>query len=47
MMMPPAGPIPQAQSPEQEIEMIKSTTEMLRQQLDAIQRRIEELEGKK
>ena len=43
MMMPPAGPYPQAQSPEQEMEMLKGQTEMLRQQLEAIQRRIEEL----
>jgi predicted Fe-Mo cluster-binding NifX family protein len=47
MMMPPAGPYPQAQSPEQEMEMLKGQTEMLRQQLEAIQSRIEELGGKK
>jgi len=47
MMMPPAGPVPQPQSPEQGIEMLKGETEMLRQQLEAIMRRIEELESKK
>jgi len=46
MMMPPAGPVPQPQSPKQEIEMLKGETEMLRQQLEAVMRRIEELEGK-
>jgi prefoldin subunit 5 len=43
MMMPATGPAPQPQSPEQEIEMLKSATEMLRQQMEAIQRRLEEL----
>jgi len=46
MMMPAAGPIPQPQSPEQEIEMLKGQTEMLRQQLEAVTRRLEEMEGK-
>ena len=35
---------PQAMSPEQEIEMLKSQTQMMAQQLSEIQRRIEELE---
>ena len=34
---------PQAMSPEQEIEMLKSQTQMMAQQLSEIQRRIEEL----
>lgn len=46
MGMGPAGPIPQAQSPQQEMEMLKQQTDMLRQQLDAIQRRMEELDEK-
>ena len=40
----PAGPIPQMQSPEQEIDMLKGQTEMLKQQMDAIQHRLEELQ---
>lgn len=46
MGMGPAGPIPQAQSPQQEMEILKQQTDMLRQQLDAIQRRMEELDEK-
>ena len=46
MGMGPAEPIPQAQSPQQEMEMLKQQTDMLRQQLDAIQRRMEELDEK-
>lgn len=41
----PAGPIPQMQSPEQEMEMLKGQTEMLKQQMDAIQHRLEELQN--
>jgi predicted Fe-Mo cluster-binding NifX family protein len=37
-------PTPQAMSPEQEIEMLKSQAQMLGQQLNEIQRRLEELE---
>jgi len=46
MGMDPAGPIPQAQSPQQEMEMLKQQTDMLRQQLDEIQRRMSELDEK-
>jgi chaperonin cofactor prefoldin len=41
-MMPPAAP--QAMGPEQEIEMLKSQAQTIAQQLNEIQRRIEELE---
>lgn len=44
-MMPQAAP--QAMSPEQEIEMLKSQAQMLGQQLGEIQRRIDELEKRK
>jgi predicted Fe-Mo cluster-binding NifX family protein len=37
-------PAPQMQSPEQEIETLKGQTEMLKQQMDAIQHRLEELQ---
>jgi prefoldin subunit 5 len=40
-VMPQAAP--QATSPEQEIELLKSEAQMLGQQLSEIQRRIEEL----
>lgn len=40
-------PVPQAVDPEQEIEMLKSQTQALGQQLNEIQRRIEELSKKK
>lgn len=40
-------PVPQAVDPEQEIEMLKSQTQALGQQLNEIQRRIEELGKKK
>ena len=43
MGMGTAGPAPQMQSPEQEIELLKGQTEMLKQQMDAIQHRLEEL----
>ena len=36
--------MPQAMGPEQEIEMLKSQAQMMAQQLNEIQRRIEELE---
>ena len=45
-IMPVAGPAPQPASPEQEIEALKTQTQMLAQQLSEIQRRIEE-SGKK
>jgi predicted Fe-Mo cluster-binding NifX family protein len=38
------GIMPQAMSPEQEIEMLKGQAQMMAQQLNEIQRRIEELE---
>ncbi len=44
--MAPAEPIPQPQSPEQEMEMLKGQTEMLKQQLEAVQQRIAELDEK-
>ena len=46
-MMPMATPPPQPASPEQEIEALKSQSQMLAQQLSEIQRHIEELERKK
>lgn len=42
-MTPMAGPAPQAMSPEQEVEMLKSQAQTLGQQLSEIQRRLEEL----
>jgi len=45
-IMPVAGPAPQPASPEQEIEALKTQSQMLAQQLSEIQRRIEE-SGKK
>jgi chaperonin cofactor prefoldin len=42
-MTPMAGPAPQAMSPDQEIEMLKSQAQTLGQQLSEIQRRLEEL----
>jgi len=45
-IMPVAGPAPQPASPEQEIEALKTQSQMLAQQLSEIRRRIEEL-GKK
>lgn len=44
-MMPQAAP--QAMSPEQEIEMLKSQAQMLNRQLAEIQRRLEELEKRR
>jgi prefoldin subunit 5 len=38
------GLMPEARSPEQEIEMLKSQTQILGQQLNEVQRRLEELE---
>jgi len=43
-MTPMTGPTPQAVSPEQEIQMLKDQAQMLGQQLNEIQRRLEELE---
>jgi predicted Fe-Mo cluster-binding NifX family protein len=43
-MTPMVGPTPQAVSPEQEIQTLKSQAQMLGQQLSEIQRRLEELE---
>ena len=45
-MMPPASPIPQPSSPEQELEALKAQSQMLAQQLAEIQRQNEELEKK-
>ena len=45
-MMPPVSPPPQSQSPEQELEALKTQSQMLAQQLSDIQQRIEELEKK-
>jgi len=45
-MMPPVGPTPQSLSPEQELDALKTQSQMLAQQLSAIQQRIEELENK-
>jgi len=45
-MMPPFTPTPQSPSPEQELDVLKTQSQMLAQQLSAIQRRIEELEKK-
>jgi len=39
-----AGPISQAESPGQELEVLKAQSQMLAQQLAEIQRRIENLE---
>ncbi len=44
MGMGTAGPAPQIQTREQEMEMLKGQTEMLKQQMDAIQHRLEELQ---
>ena len=46
-MMPPAGPAPQPVSPEQELEALKTQSQLLAQQLSEIQRSIEELEKKR
>jgi len=45
-MTPPVGPVPQPQSPEQELDALKAQSQALAQQLTDIQRRIEELEKK-
>ena len=45
-MIPPADPAFQASSPEQEVEALKSQSQMLAQQLSAIQQRLEQLENK-
>jgi len=45
-MMPPFTPTPQSPGPEQELDALKTQSQMLAQQLSAIQRRIEELEKK-
>jgi len=45
--MPPVAPAPQPSNPEQEVETLKAQSQGLAQQLAEIQRRIEELEGKK
>jgi len=42
-IVPPASPLPQSQSPEQEIEALKAQSQALAQQAVEIQRRIEEL----
>ena len=43
---PPVSPAPQPQSPEQELEVLKTQSQAIAQQLDDIQRRINELEKK-
>jgi len=45
-MMLPVSPTPQPLSPEQELDALKTQSQMLTQQLSAIQQRIEELEKK-
>lgn len=45
-IMPPTGPSLQFSSPEQEIEALKTQSQMLAQQLGEIQRRIDEMEKK-
>jgi len=45
-MMLPVSPTPQPLSPEQELDALKTQSQMLAQQLSAIQQRIEELEKK-
>ena len=45
-MMPPFGPAPQSQSPEQELDALKTQSQALAAQLSDIQRRIDELEKK-
>jgi len=42
--MPMAEPPPQAMSSEQEVEMLKNQAQAMSQQLNEIQRRLEELE---
>jgi hypothetical protein len=46
-MTPPVSPAPQPVSPEQELEALKAQSQALAQQLAEIQRRIEDLEGKR
>ena len=46
-MMTPVNPLPSPQSPEQELEVLNTQSQMLAQQLSEIQRRIEELGKKK
>jgi len=46
-MMPPVSPTPQPESSEQEIEALKTQSQILAQQLAEIQRRIEELDKKR
>lgn len=45
-MMPPAGPMPQSQNPEQEIESLKAQSQALAEQLADIQRQIKKFEDK-
>jgi len=44
---PPASPAPQAQTAEQELEMLKANSQVLAEQVAEIQRRIDGLEKKK
>jgi len=46
-MNPPAGPAPQPQSPEQELNALRDQSKALAQQLDDMQRRIDEMEKKR
>ena len=45
-MMPPVSPPPQPQSTEQELEALKTQSQLLAQQLSDIQKSIEELKKK-
>jgi len=45
-MMPPAGPMPQYQNPEQDIQTLKAQSQALAEQLADVQRQIEKLEDK-
>lgn len=45
--MPPAGPIPQAMNLEEDLDELKSQTEMLRQRLEQLQQRFKDMEDKK
>jgi len=43
-MTPPTGPVPQPESPEQELQTLKAQSQALAQQLTEIQRRIDDLD---
>jgi predicted Fe-Mo cluster-binding NifX family protein len=46
-MTPPTSPVPQAQSPEQELDALKAQSQVLAEQLAEIQHRIDELDKRK